>query len=146
MRGLPLARVREILSLVDAPIADPVETMGRAIGALPPYIDESGDLDRAKTAIDALGLTWDPRFAAVAQLDAAIRAVQAAGLEWDERMVERYGDVAMRLARDEIAPMSEMDAGSAVTYAVLGTALYEPVLLALRRLAHQHLVSTRAPR
>jgi hypothetical protein len=31
-----------------------------------------------------------------------------------------------------------MITADAVEYAVLGTALYEPVMLALRRLAHQH--------
>ena len=43
VRGLPLSRVRDILALVDAPAADPVATLGRAVGALPPYVE--GDRD-----------------------------------------------------------------------------------------------------
>lgn len=33
----------------------------------------------------------------------------------------------------------------AISYSVLGTALYEPLMLALRRLAHQHLLADGLP-
>jgi DNA-binding transcriptional MerR regulator len=136
--GLPLARVREVLEVVDTPPADPVAAIGRAIGALPPYVDDDGDLSRAKAAIEALGLTFDPRFAAVAQLESAIRALEAAGLPSDPQTLRRYGDAMARVAAEEVAPVDGMITADAVEYAVLGTALYEPVMLALRRLAHQH--------
>ncbi|HET8926394.1 MAG TPA: MerR family transcriptional regulator [Microbacterium sp.] len=136
--GLPLARVRDVLASIDAPPDDPVAAIGRAIGALPPYVEDDGDLSRAQAAIEALGLTFDPRFTAVAQLESAIRALEAAGLPWDEATMRRYGDAMMRVAADEVAPVERMSTADAVEYAVLGTALYEPVMLALRRLAHQH--------
>lgn len=136
--GLPLARVREVLEVIDAPPTDPIEAIGRAIGALPPYVDDDGDLSRARAAIEALGLTFDPRFTAVAQLESAIRALEAAGLPSDPETLRRYGDAMMQVAAGEVAPVERMDTADAVEYAVLGTALYEPVMLALRRLAHQH--------
>lgn len=136
--GLPLARIREVLALIDEPLEDPVATMGRAVGALPPYVDDDGDHSRARAAIDALGLTYEPAFAAVAQLESAIRAVEAAGLPWGEEQIRRYGTSMRAIAVEEIAPMSAMDATESLSYAVLGTTLYEPVMLALRRLAHHH--------
>jgi len=143
VRRLPLSRVREILALVDAPADDAVETMGRAIGALPPYVEDDGDHTRARAAIEALGLLYDPRFTAVAQLEAAIRGVEEAGLEWDAATVARYGTAMRAVAAEEIAPIAGMTRAEAIRYAVLGTALYEPVMLALRRLAHQQLVGGR---
>lgn len=141
VRALPLSRVREILSLIDAPGDDPVETLGRAVSALPPYVDgERADYPRAREAIAALGLTYDPDFAAVAQLDEALRALEGTGLDASAEALRRYGDAMRRVAAEEIAPLADMPLGEAVPYAVLGTALYEPVMLALRRLAHHHLL------
>lgn len=145
VRGLPLAKVRDILALVDAPAGDPVETLGRAVGALPPYVEAGReDYPRARAAIAALGLTYDPGYTAVAQLDEALRAVEDAGLDASTAVLHRYGDAMRRVAAAEIAPVSAMSIDDAVSYAVLGTALYEPVMLALRRLAHHHLLVKRA--
>lgn len=144
--GLPLARVRDVLSSIDSPPEDPLEVFGRAIGALPPYVEDDGDVSRARATIEALGLTFEPRFAAVAQLEAAIRALEAAGLPWDTPTIARYGDAMQQVAAEEVAPLAGMDRGEAVAYAVLGTALYEPVMLALRRLAHQHRLAEGADR
>lgn len=141
VRGLPLARVRDILALVDHPDDDPVETLGRAVGALPPYVDVvRDDHPRARAAIAELGLTYDPDFTAVAQLDEALRALEAAGLDASPAALRRYGDAMLQVAAEEIAPVAGMPLDEAVSYAVLGTALYEPVMLALRRLAHHHLL------
>ncbi|GAA5205408.1 MerR family transcriptional regulator [Microbacterium kyungheense] len=141
VRGLPLARVRDILALIDAPAGDPIEILGRAVGALPPYVaGDRDDYPLARAAIAELGLTYDPDFTAVAQLDEALRALEAAGLDATPPVLRRYGDAMRRVAGEELAPMAGMRQDEAVTYAVLGTALYEPVMLALRRLAHHHLL------
>ncbi|WP_109211040.1 MULTISPECIES: MerR family transcriptional regulator [Microbacterium] len=146
VRGLSLSRVRDILALVDAPDDDPIETLGRAVGALPPYVDgDRGDYPRARAAIAELGLTYDADFTAVAQLDEALRALEAAGLDASPAVLRRYGDAMRQVAAEEIAPVSSMERSAAVTYAVLGTALYEPVMLSLRRLAHHHLLVEGAP-
>jgi DNA-binding transcriptional MerR regulator len=144
VRGLPLARVRDILSLVDAPAGDAVETLGRAVGALPPYVENARqDFPRARSVIAELGLTFDPDFTAVAQLDAALGALEGAGLDASPAVLRRYSDAMKQVAAAEIAPVSSMPLEDAVPYAVLGTALYEPVMLALRRLAHHHLLVER---
>nr|WP_274637689.1 MerR family transcriptional regulator [Microbacterium bovistercoris] len=143
VRGLPLGRVHDILALIDAPLADPIATMGRAVSALPPYVDRPIADDRARTAIAWAGFTYDPDFAAVAQLETAIRAVEDAGLPWDEATLHRYADPMRDVAAAEVAPTARQTPAEATAYAVLGTALYEPVILALRRLAHQHQLESR---
>lgn len=144
VRGLPLTRVRDVLALIDAPLDDPIETMGRAVGALPPYVEDDGDHARARATIKALGLTYEPEFAAVAQLESAIRAIEGAGLPWGDTEQRRYGHAMRTVAGEEIAPISGMPPSEALSYAVRGTALYEPAILALRRLAHHHLLVTGA--
>lgn len=142
VRGLPLSRVRDILALIDTPDDDPIATLGRAVGALPPYVEsDRDDYPRARTAIAELGLTYDADFTAVAQLDEALRALEAAGLDASPTVLGRYSTAMRRVATDELAPMAGMSRAEAVSYAVLGTALYEPVMLALRRLAHHHLLA-----
>jgi len=144
VRGLPLSRVRDILALIDAPTGDPIDILGRAVGALPPYVDgDRDDYPRARAAIADLGLTYDPGFTAVPQLDEALRALDGAGLDASPAVLRRYSDAMRRVAAEEIAPVAGMDLEDAVPYAVLGTALYEPVMLALRRLAHHHLLVER---
>lgn len=146
VRGLPLSRVKEILTLVDDPDPDPLIALGRAVGVLPPYVDETIDeFPRAREAIDTLGLTYDPHFTAVPQLDDAIRALENAGLDIGPETLHRYADAMRAIAIDEVAPISSMSLQQAVSYSVLGTALYEPLMLALRRLAHQHLLADEAP-
>lgn len=147
VRGLPLSRVHDILALVDAPAGDPIDTLGRAVGALPPYVDgDRDDYPRARAAIAEVGLTYDPDFTAVPQLDEALRALEGAGLDASPAVLRRYAEAMKQVAAAEIAPVSSMTLDEAVPYAVLGTALYEPVMLALRRLAHHHLLVERGAR
>lgn len=143
VRALPLARVKEILALIDEPEDSAYATLGKAVSALPPYTEETST-DRARETIELLGLTYDERFAAVAQLDAAIRGIEAAGLVWDAETAARYAEPLLQIAAAELSPMTELNESEQVSYAVLGTAMYEPAILALRRLAHQHLLASRA--
>lgn len=146
VRGLPLTRVKEILALVDDPDPDPLAALGKAIGALPPYVDATLDnFPRAREAIKTLGLTYDPRFTAVPQLDDALRALENAGLDVGPGTLRRYADAMRAVAIDEIAPIPQLSLQEAVSYSVLGTALYEPLILALRRLTHQHLLAEGDP-
>lgn len=143
VRALPLARVKEILALIDEPEDSAYATLGKAVSALPPYTEEAST-DRARETIELLGLTYDERFAAVAQLESAIRGIEAAGLVWDAATAARYAGPLLQIAAAELSPMTELNENEQVSYAVLGTAMYEPAILALRRLAHQHLLASRA--
>ena len=145
--GLSVRQARSILALVDDPGSDLYATLGRAVSALPPDVEAAATGDdpypRARAALATLGQVYDPGFAAVAQLEAALAAAESAGMPLsDERLVE-YGRALRAIAAYDVARLPE-EPRAAVEYTVLGTALYEPVILALRRLAHQQEAADRA--
>lgn len=139
VRALPLAQVKEILTLVDQPLPSMSESLSRAIGALPPYVDDAEEYPLARHALESLGYVYDTASAGVKQLNSAIQAVLDAGLYWNEPDIAFYGEMAMKLAAREVQPMMSLSREEMVPFAVLGTAMYEPIILALRRLAHQTL-------
>lgn len=80
---------------------------------------------------------------ALAQLDRALRAAEESGLGSPEERARSYGPHVQAIAEAELADLPTGDPVSAVKYSVLGTTLFEPVLAAMRRLAHQNIVSAR---
>ncbi|HET6671887.1 MAG TPA: MerR family transcriptional regulator [Agromyces sp.] len=145
--GLSVQQTRAILTLVDDPGDDLYITLGRAVSTLPPAVHEaSGDdpdpYPRARAALEALGQVYDPQYAAVAQLEAALAATEAAGMPMSEERLLEYGRHLREIAAFDLERMPH-EPHAAVEYTVLGTALYEPVLLALRRLAHQDVAAGR---
>lgn len=143
-QGLPLDRIKTVVALVDNPADDLFEALGTAIAALPPYVDAPADPDypRARRLLERLGQLYDPRFAAVSQLEHALAALDAAGLTMSDRRIDAYGEHIREIARLEVTALPTTSPHETVEAAVLGTALYEPVLAAMRRLAHQHLAAS----
>jgi DNA-binding transcriptional MerR regulator len=141
--GLPLAGVRTIVGLIDEPEADRYSTLGRAIAVLPPAVgaDPHGDYPRARAALAEIGQLCDPGYAAVAQLERALAAAEAAGLPMGRERLHGYARHIMAIAEIDLAELPGADTSRAVEYSVLGTALYDPIFAAMRRLAHQDLAS-----
>jgi len=146
--GLPLGRAKLILDVIDHPEGSIYDMLGRAIDALASSTSASADSDadyrypRAAAALASLGSAYnasDHRMAAFVQLDSALLAVEEAGMPADAARMRLYGEQMMAIARAEIEGMPAHEPEAAVQYAVLGTALYEPVIAAIRRLAHQNL-------
>lgn len=137
--GLPLQRVKDVLALIDGPGGTLYNTLGRAVAALPPYVPDDGasDYPHARAALEAIGQVYDPRFAAVAQLDRALAAVEAAGIPLTDDRLAVYAEHLRAMAEYDLDRMPDGDREAQLGYAVLGTALYDPVVAALRRLAHQ---------
>lgn len=136
--GLSVARTRAVLELMEAPTTDLYAALGHAVAALPPYVEEQAeDHPRARAALGTLGWVYDPGYPAVAQLERALAAAESVGMPIDDERLRCYGEHVHRIAELDIAQVPAGDAGAAIEYAVLGTAIYEPVLAALRRLAHQ---------
>ena len=147
--GLSVQQTRQVLALIAMRPGSPVElfdVLGRAVGTLPPEVPAEAsiapDYPRARAALDTLGQLYDPRYAAVAQLERAIAAAEAAGVALTDDRLEVYGRAVRDIARFDLDHLPSEPA-EAVEYAVLGTALYEPMLMALRRLAHQDLAAAR---
>jgi DNA-binding transcriptional MerR regulator len=141
--GLSVAKTKVVLGLIDSPPADLFVALGQAVAALPPYVeDETEDHPRARAAIEKLGWTYEPSYPAVAQLERALAAAESVGMPMGEERLLGYGEHLHAIAQIDIAQVPSDDAQAAIQYAVLGTALYEPILAALRRLAHQDVSSS----
>jgi DNA-binding transcriptional MerR regulator len=140
--GLSVARTRTVLDLIDSSPDDLFITLGQAVAALPPYVEEHEEgHPRARAAIEALGWVYDPHYPAVAQLERALAAAESVGMPIEEQRLLGYGEHVRAIAQIDIAGVPRDDPGAAVEHAVLGTAIVEPVLAALRRLAHQDVSS-----
>ncbi|WP_430333918.1 MerR family transcriptional regulator [Rhodococcus sp. ACT016] len=139
--GLPLGKIRTIVGLVDHPADTVFDTLGRALAALPPYpVDgdrAAAGYPRARAVLERLGQVYEPSYPAVAQLERALAAAEDVGIPMTDERLEVYARHIRAIAEIDLELMPTDSVESAIEYAVLGTAIYEPVLAALRRLAHQ---------
>jgi DNA-binding transcriptional MerR regulator len=137
---MPLATVRWVLDVVDNAAATTAEAVGAAHDSLPPLIPHGDDPPaRALRLVDDLGWAVDPASASLWQLEAALAAAEEVGLPLGHDRLAAYAGAALDVARVDVADVPRTGPQEAVRYVVVGTVLYEPVLLALRRLAQQHL-------
>lgn len=138
--GLPVAVIGDVVAALDG-AGDGSPALTTALRALAP---DGADVSAAarvtvRQLIDELDWSVDEESAGYSMLEAALTALDE---HWPNGYsVERlraYADLAGRMAEIEI-PEDWDPQGKAtpsLVYAVLGTILYEPVILALRRLAH----------
>ncbi|MBF4622789.1 MerR family transcriptional regulator [Clavibacter sp. VKM Ac-2872] len=142
--GVSIEQAGTILDLVADPDQSVVGAMRKATAALP-----SGDRSTAageapparstagtEALLDRLGVQHTADSVPVAQLDRALELAEEAGIALDESQIRTYVDAVRDIADADFSRVPWSDPQGAVEFAVLGTALYEPVLLALRRVAH----------
>ncbi len=139
--GLSVAAARAVLREIDHPPGSLHELVGSAYMRLPSSVAGEGAGDgagRAAALLDALG--WDVAAEEcgdeAAGLARALGALDAAGFALAEDDLLGYARAMGGIARGEVARTPAGSLPEAVRYVVLGTVLVEPVLLALRRLAH----------
>jgi DNA-binding transcriptional MerR regulator len=136
---MPLATVRSVLAVVDAGAEATASAVGAAHDGLPPVVPDDVSPARALRVVQELGWHVDPESASLRQLEVALAAVEEIGLDLGPERLTAYAGAALDVARVDVAGVPGADPQDAVLYVVVGTVLYEPVLLALRRLAQQHL-------
>lgn len=138
--GLPVAVIGDVVAALDG-AGDGSPALTTALRALAPDVADVSAAARVtvRQLIDELDWSVDEESAGFSMLEAALTALDE---HWPNGYsVERlraYADLAGRMAEIEI-PEDWDPQGKAtpsLVYAVLGTILYEPVILALRRLAH----------
>ena len=137
-RGLSIAQVKSVVGLIDDPQGSLFATLGAATAALTPPGEAAsdGDCPRARAALAAIDCVVPGDLPAVAQLERALADAEAAGLPMTEEGLRAYAPHIRAIAAYDIERMPVEPAPAAVEYAVLGTMLYEPILAALRRVAH----------
>ena len=101
--GLPLQKVKDVLDLIDHPEGELFDALGRAVAALPPYLDDAQPpYPRAQAAIAAIGQVYDERYAAVAQLERALEAVEAAGIPMTDDRLQVYAEHLRAMAEFDV--------------------------------------------
>ncbi|WP_246074279.1 MerR family transcriptional regulator [Marihabitans asiaticum] len=136
--GLSIATVRQVLETA----GDPADVMGTAQRAL--YgrrRDPEGEGGAAHALVKELGWSIEIDDPVLVDLDRALQGMEAGEIGVGEEQLRAYAEQMLAVARLDVATVPPGDPGAAVRQVVLGTVLVEPVLLALRRLAHQHVAT-----
>ncbi len=140
---LELGIIKRVLDAVD----DPTLPVHEALGVVQRAITSTGDRPAdvaAKHEVDDLltDLGWEvsPTAPAKDLLAQAISVLRDLGREVEPRNLVPYAGAALEVARNEIEFVSKATTREElIEGAVVGTIVYETVLAALRRLAHEHL-------
>jgi DNA-binding transcriptional MerR regulator len=137
-RGLSMAQVKSIVELIDRPGESLFAALGAATAAVLPPAEPAndGDWPRARAALAALDYVVPENLPAIAQLEQALADAEAAGMPMTGDRLRAYAPHIRAIATYDIEQMPAAPAAAAIEYAVLGTVLYEPILAALRRVAH----------
>lgn len=150
--GLSLASIRRVLDAVDDKSLHVHQLLGTAHYALGPTVTAPTDdpewtavRDEVDAFIAELGWQVTPGAPARDLLTQALLALRRLGMPTPVDDLRPYADAARSLATRELARLpddvGQRDAGrrdAVVAETVAVTTLYEPVLLALRRLAQEH--------
>ena len=148
--GLSLATIEQVLEVITEPSTDRLHvleaaqrTLARA-GARTVEGPGGEDTQRVRDWIDRRGWEIDPLDPFLDDLARAWEACDHAALGLDEDRMDRYAEHVEGIATVDVSTVPQ-DPEAAVRHVILGTLLVDPVLVALRRLAQQH-VSRQAGR
>lgn len=140
--GASIDQVRRVVDVIDTPGLTVLEAMTQATHAIPSTGPEGTErvpalnTNATSELLNDLGLRHAPGSPYVEQLDAALSLASEVGIDIDAEQLRSYIAAVRDVARADFDRIPWQDPKDAVQFAVLGTVLYEPVLLALRRLAH----------
>lgn len=143
--GLSLAAVGRVLATIDDPQVERLGVLAAAQQSLyggdeptdPPPDRRQTRAGRWLTQRGWLVAPDDPGDPVVAELDRAWRACDDTGIGLDEERMDAYADAVEQIAAIDVDTVPGQPQ-AAVRQVILGTVLLDPVLAALRRLAHQH--------
>ncbi|WP_249188055.1 MerR family transcriptional regulator [Nocardiopsis sp. MG754419] len=144
--GVSVARARKVLATLDEPPDEVAALLAEAHAAVAPSGEEDVPLAEIEDLAEQLGLQcWTHRPERLAEVARAMRTLREAGFALPPEVMRTYWTSMRHIAAAEIAEIPVGDPDEAVRYVVLGTALVEPLLLALRRVAEQLATVERFP-
>ncbi|QSB05631.1 MerR family transcriptional regulator [Natronoglycomyces albus] len=141
--GNSIEQVRLILNIIDGPSQDILEAMAQATRAVTnaddPAPASAGPTPATRELLEKLEFDYDPESPDLRRLEDALALAQQVGIDVDPDQLSVYIRAVREIAQADFERIPWNDPQETLQFAVLGTALYEPVLLALRRLAHYEL-------
>jgi DNA-binding transcriptional MerR regulator len=137
--GLSIAAAGTVLRAIDEASASTHELIGIACSALGPSgedVDEQ-TRERARSLVERWGWLVTDESPARGQLAAALTGVDMIGLADVDAVLDRYAGLMAELAAGDLAEVPTGSLAESVQFVVKATVLLEPLLLAMRRLAHE---------
>ncbi len=142
--GVGISGVRKVVAVLEEPPENPYDLLGAANAAVTPQVSADLDLTAANVLLERMGGSVDRCFPdQIAAVAHALATLDRAGFTVPEPVMDAYIEHLGALAEAELAATPETSIEDAVRYVVLGTALVEPLILALRRVAEQVAASKR---
>ncbi len=144
--GFGLDRVREVLTVLDdssVSLHDALAAAHQLLSPEPPGEPTQESRDAVAEVVRVLGSKADPRGRHASAVAAALDTMSRAGQPVSSDGLTRYARAVQELAAAEVGLLAPENRDEAVTYALLGSVLAEPVILGLRRMAHEDQSRTR---
>ena len=149
--GMSLAAVGRVIDVITSPSDERLQvleaaqrTLARDGSATATCDDGEGvEVQRGRVHewMDRRGWQVNPADPFIDDLERAWAACDDVGIGLDEERMDRYADHMEGVAEVDVRSVPA-EPGAAVRHVVLGTVLVDPVLVALRRLAQQHVSRT----
>lgn len=138
--GLSLEEVRRVLGAVDDPGLSAHATRGAVQWPLSPEPDEAPS-EESLTRVEALLARhqWrlEPGSPHRRRLASALDVLDSLNFPATDEVLDAYVTALGDVAEVEVARIADEDPATAAEHVVIGTVLYEPVLVTLRRVAHE---------
>lgn len=142
--GVGIAGVRRVVTVLEDPPQNPYDLLGAANAAVTPEITADVDLTEATALLVRMGGSPEKCFPdQIAAVAHALAALDRAGFTVPDSVMSAYVEHLSAIGETELAATPDTSIEDAVRYVVLGTALVEPLVLALRRVAEQIAASRR---
>ena len=146
--GMSLASVGRVIDVITSPGKQRLEVLEAAQqtlareGSTPATCDDAHvRRGRVHEWIARRGWEVNPTDPFIEDLERAWAACDSVGIGLDEERMDRYADQMEGVAEVDVRSVPA-EPQAAVRHVVLGTVLVDPVLVALRRLAQQHVSRT----
>jgi DNA-binding transcriptional MerR regulator len=138
---LTIDRVGEVVRALE----DPPDSRHDLLGVAHRVLRNPGEANGASDPlIDALGWRIAPNSVARGQLAAALERARRDGLEVSPETFATFAEAAELIAESDVrAELGEAPAAEALQYVILGNVLTDGVVIALRRLAQEHVSAQR---
>ncbi|HYN30300.1 MAG TPA: MerR family transcriptional regulator [Dermatophilaceae bacterium] len=144
--GLSLAAVREVLETLQHPPRSRHDLLGAAQCALPAPGREHEVSVEVREVVESLGWRVAPDTPLLGSLTASVEAARSAGVHLDGRGLRHYAEAVRRVAEiDYAAAARATTVEEAIHLVTVGTAMLDPVLAMLRRLAQEAVSADHEP-